>query len=335
MSIGSLTRKIFRGLGTLLFFIAALILLYGMWSLFAYRDISAEDLHQQYGGNVQQVYIDGVNLHYRLDGLPIEPTSVNDTEPTSQAPIVLLIHNHYFNSLMWDGWVAEMQDQFSIIRYDLTSHGFTGPEPNSDYSIERDSFLIEALLAHLGVNKAAIVGSSLGGNIAFYYTAKHPEQVSHLVLVNSGGLKRKQSSGRNAEAIPDWFYKVLYFVPRVAWRSFIEWMAENDAVVTNEVVQQFHSMLRREGNRKAEMRRMASFKSGEPDQILAEITAPVLIQWGEQNPQLPASSVESFKTRLVRSQKVESKIYAGAGHLLPLELPEASAADAAQFIKDE
>ena len=315
-------RGVLRYFSYLCFFLAAIIVLYGVWSAFAYRDISYEALHQRYGGNIEAVYIDGVNLHYRLDGAPI----------ASDKPAVLLIHSHYFNSRMWDDWVAEIGSQMRVIRFDLTSHGFTGAEPNGDYSMERDVFLVHSLLAHLGIDRLALVGSSLGGNIAFHYAASHPEKVTKLVLVNSGGLKREQSSGRNASAIPDWFYRVLYFVPRTAWKAFIEWMAEEDSIASPAFVKEFHDMLRHTGNRKAEMKRMASFRAGEPEQVLAKIEAPVLIQWGEQNPQLPVSSTEVFQSLLLNSAMVKVQTYSGAGHLLPVEKPVASATDAIEFI---
>ena len=36
---------------------------------------------------------------------------------------------------MWDGWAPKLADRFRVIRFDMTGHGLTGPEPNGDYSM--------------------------------------------------------------------------------------------------------------------------------------------------------------------------------------------------------
>lgn len=315
-------RVLLSGLKYLLLTILLLGVAYTVWSMVAYRDLSEQQLVERYGGdNLHHADIDGVKLYYRLDGQPLD-----------SAPVLLLIHSHYFNSSMWDGWVNQLADDFALIRFDMTSHGLTGPEPNGDYSMTRDLELIEGLFGELGVESVAIAGSSLGGNMAFHYAAEHPEQVSHLLLINSGGLKRKQSGRRNAAGIPDWFHRVFYFVPEMAYRRFLEWMVVDDTLITAEFVREFHAMFRRSGNREAEMARMRSFNVGEPDGVLAKVQAPTLILWGAENPQLPATQVERFFGKLSAAQSVTARVYPHAGHLLPVELPTLSANDARHFI---
>lgn len=305
----------------LLLLMLAVLILWLLYAVIAYRDIPYDELKARYGGNVSEVVVDGQPIAVRVDG------DLKDGRPQ-----LLLIHSHYFNSRMWQPWVEQLKGRFTIVRYDLTSHGLTGPELSGDYSMARDQHLLEGLVEQLGMGRFAIAGSSLGGNIAFHYAAEHRAKVSHLLLVNSGGLPKAQSSKRNAEAIPDWFYRLLYLLPESVWRSFIEWMAVNDDVATAAFVTEFHDMLRGTDNRKAEMRRMASFDVGDPQPVLAKISAPVLLQWGQGNPQLPVAQVERFRGLLSGAARVESQIYAGAGHLLPLEQPKASAMDAAAFI---
>lgn len=306
---------------------AALMLLLGaylLYSLIAYRDIPVAELERRYGGdNLHSLDVDGTRLYYRLDGRPL-----------GEAPVMLLVHSHYFNSRMWDGWVGILAEHFSLLRFDMTSHGLTGPDQSDDYSMSRDLELIAALAGHLEIKQMVIAGSSLGGNQAFHYAARHPEQVTHLVLINSGGLKREQSSRRNAESIPPWFYRVFYFVPERAYRAFIEWMVADDAVVTDEFVREFHAMFRREGNRRAELMRMSAYDTGEPLPVLAQVQAPVLILWGRENPQLPVTHVERFTAALIQSPRVVSKVYPGAGHLLPVEKPRDSARDVLGFVVD-
>ncbi len=307
--------------------LAGLIVLaavYGMWSAWAYRDLAPDDVLARYGGdNVHRVELEGQPLYYRLDGPPV-----------GSAPVVLLVHSHYFDSRMFDGWTQVLQQDFTVVRFDMTSHGLTGPDVTNDYSMARSLWLMDGLLSHLGVSKVAVVGSSLGGNMAFHWAAQYPERVSHLVLANSGGLKREQNSKRSAAGIAPWFYRVFYFVPEVAYRKFLQWMIVDDTRVDDGLVEGFHAMFRREGNRQAEMERMRTFDVGNPDPILASVTAPTLLLWGEDNPQLPAALVGDFRQRLSAAERVNSIVYPGVGHVLPLESPHQAANDILNFLQD-
>jgi pimeloyl-ACP methyl ester carboxylesterase len=306
-------RKFAKLLVWLLMIIVLSIGLYALWCAVAYRDIDTAELLEDYGEGVQFAEVGGTTLAYRVDG------DLNDSPPW------VLLHSHYFDSLMWEGVLAELGTQAPVIRYDLTSHGLSGPDTNADYSMARDVELLAGLLDSLGVDSAFVVGSSLGGNIAFNFAAAYPERTEGLVLINSGGMKRQQSSRRNASGIAPWFYRVFYFVPTTAYRAFIQWMVADEAVVSDTLVQRFHRMFRHRGNRQAEMQRMASFDSGEPAQVLTKVTAPTFIVWGKQNPQLPVELAEEFISLLGNAHSVEKVIVDGAGHLLPFEKPAETA----------
>ena len=278
-----------------------------LWSLFAYRDIPVATLEQRYGGgNLARLEVDGTSLAYRVEGA---------------GPDLLLIHSHYFNMRMWDDWLPLLAQYFRVIRFDMTSHGLTGPEAGGNYSMERDLSLILALLDHLDVDRFAVVGSSLGGNMAFHLAGRYSERVEALVLANSGGLPRPGSRG-NQGTIPAWVDYASYLVPGAVFRAFLEWMIIDDSLVTDDQVEEFHAMFRREGNRFAEFSRLRSFEAGDPGGVLAAISAPVLILWGADNPQLPVLQVEKFQALLVNAAVVEVELYPGVGHVIPLEIPD-------------
>jgi pimeloyl-ACP methyl ester carboxylesterase len=299
---------------------AAVILLWVLWSLLAYRDIPVEVLEQRYGDDSLSVIdIEGVPLRYRVEG---------------EGPPLLLIHSHYFNMRMWNDWVTPLAAHFRVIRFDMTSHGLTGPEATQDYSMERDLALILGLLDHLGIDRFSVAGSSLGGNMAFHLAGRYPERVEKLALINSGGIPRKGSRGTQG-TIPAWVDYVSYLVPTAAFRSFLEWMIIDDSLVSDELVEEFHQMFRREGNRFAEFNRLRGFKVGDPTEVLAAVQAPVLIMWGEDNPQLPTSQVGKFEDLLTGAESVQRRIYPGVGHVIPLEIPARGSGDLLVFLVDE
>lgn len=304
-----------RGLGALLVAIAGYAA-YGYW---AWADIPAAEVEAKYGAGTQVALVEGVPLRYRLEGAP-----------AGQAPVLVLIHSHYFEMGMWDSWVAALTPQFTILRYDLPSHGLTGPDPAGVYSVDRDVALLGGLLDQLKLGPVALAGSSMGGTIAFNYAARNPERVQALVLVNSGGLPRAtRPSGRK---IPGWADQVFPLIPPAALRYFLRWMIADDALVTDALAERFITMWRREGNRAAELARLRQYEIGNPDAALAAVRAPVLVLWGELNPQLPVAMAEQFRAKLTQAARVEVKIYPGAAHVLPIEKPAESAADTLAFL---
>ena len=310
-------RFILRGLSWLLGLFLAALILWVCWSLLAYRDIPASELEAIYGGeDLQYLEHDGTRLRYRVAG---------------EGPNLLLIHSHYFNMRMWEDWLPTLTEHFRVIRFDLTSHGLTGRDSRDDYSMERDLDHIEALLEELQVEEFAVLGSSLGGNMAFYLAQRHPERITHLVLANSGGIPRPGSRGTQG-TIPGWVDYVSYLMPTRAFRSFLEWMIVDDSLVTDAQVEEFHRMFRREGNRFAEFNRLRSFEVGDPTDALASIQVPVLLMWGEDNPQLPVAQVDRFLELLVNAPRIDVEIYPGVGHVIPLEIPAAGSDRVRDFL---
>ena len=292
---------------------------YGAWAHWAWGDIPVATLEQRYGGSsLQQVEIDGLPIRYRLQG-------------PADAPVLVLIHNHFLDMGMWDAWVKELDSDFRLLRYDLAGHGLTGPDPSGIYTVDRDVALLAGLLDDLDLERVHLAGSSLGGNIAFHFAAAHPDRVERLVLINSGGLKRP---GSNSEReMPAWADGVFPLVPPVAFHRFLEWMAADKAAITDALRERFVAMFRRAGNRRAELARLRQFDSGEPAPVLARVRAPTLILWGADNPQLPAHLAEEFVARLSGTHATP-RIFPGAGHLLPLEQPARSAATVRQFLQE-
>jgi pimeloyl-ACP methyl ester carboxylesterase len=320
-----LLKKLLKGLSYLLLSLMSVLVLYICVALIAYRDIDPETLEQKYYSQpVQALAVDGVNLRYLDEGL----------RPQAGVPVptLLLLHSHYFSMHMWEAWLAPLSEHYRVIRFDMTSHGLTGPDPSNDYSMARSQQLIEALLTELNVDTLSLVGSSLGGNMAFTYAAQHPDKVEKLVLINSGGLKRKDA---RSGTIPGWVTGIMYLLPEVAFDRFLQWMIADDAVVDAAMVSEFHEMFRRDGNRAAEMNRLRGFDIGDPDQVLAQISAPVLVMWGKDNPQLSWTLSDRFANSLSASSRVEVKVYPNVGHVLPLEIPALAVADVIRFVSGE
>ncbi len=92
---------------------------------------------------------------------------------------MVLLHSGVTDRRMWDPVVPHLTHRFKIIRPDFRGYGETGL-PYEPYTDADD---VAALLDHLDVADAGVVGSSLGGRIALELAMLHPERVRELVLL--------------------------------------------------------------------------------------------------------------------------------------------------------
>ena len=306
-----------RWIGRILGGIVLLLLLGVGYLWFTNRDLPAELVEAKYGGEgLMQADILGVPVAYKVEG---------------EGPPLVLLHSHFFSMRLWQPWVDVLKEHFTVVRYDLTNHGLTGPDPTEDYSRERGMNLLLGLMDHLGYERFHLGGSSTGGAIAWYSAARNPERIDKLILVNAPGMPRVTNKYMDRE-LPGWFGYVLYLLPKDIFRAFLQAPIVDDSLVTDELLTEFHELYRREGNRMGEFHRMRAYDKSDPRPDLALITAPTLIQWGEKNPQLPVEHVSQYEEALTSAASVKSVIYPEVGHVLPIEAPEASARDARDFL---
>lgn len=115
------------------------------------------------------INVNGIRLAYERSG--------------KGTPMVLL-HGYPLDHHLWDDLAPLLADTFDLIIPDL--RGFGGSSTvDSFYAMEDFAGDIAALLDHLGIQKAAIVGHSMGGYVALAFARLHPNRVTGLGLVSS------------------------------------------------------------------------------------------------------------------------------------------------------
>ncbi|MEU7482481.1 alpha/beta fold hydrolase [Streptomyces sp. NPDC042319] len=104
-------------------------------------------------------------------------------EAAGSGPAVVLLHEGMLDLTMWDEqfeWLARAGHR--VIRYDARGHGRSSPV-EGDYAHHED---LRALLAHLGVGRATLIGHSHGARVALDSALAHPDTVAALVLAAPG-----------------------------------------------------------------------------------------------------------------------------------------------------
>ncbi len=116
-------------------------------------------------------------------------------------PPVLLIHGMINSSRHWRDVATRLADSYTLIAPDLIGHGDSAT-PRGDYSIGAHAASIRDLLTAIGVERASVVGHSLGGGIAMQFFYQFPQRTERLALVSSGGLGAEVSPLLRGAALP-------------------------------------------------------------------------------------------------------------------------------------
>ena len=116
-------------------------------------------------------------------------------------PPVVLIHGMVNSSRHWREVALGLADRYTVIAPDLIGHGDSAT-PRGDYSLGAHAACIRDLLAVLGVDRATIVGHSLGGGVAMQFFYQFPQRTERLVLVSSGGLGHEVSPLLRSATLP-------------------------------------------------------------------------------------------------------------------------------------
>jgi pimeloyl-ACP methyl ester carboxylesterase len=100
---------------------------------------------------------------------------------------LLLIHGMAGSSATWNAIIPQLSKKYRVIAPDLLGHGMSA-KPRGDYSLGAFAVFLRDLLDELGVDRATVVGQSLGGGIAMQFTHQHRDYCERLALIGSGGL---------------------------------------------------------------------------------------------------------------------------------------------------
>jgi pimeloyl-ACP methyl ester carboxylesterase len=118
-----------------------------------------------------------------------------------EGPAIVLIHGMLNSSSHWQSVALNLARDYTVIAPDLIGHGDSAA-PRGDYSLGAHAASIRDLLAAVGVERATLVGHSLGGGVAMQFFYQFPQRVERLVLVSSGGLGQEVSPMLRTAALP-------------------------------------------------------------------------------------------------------------------------------------
>ena len=251
-------------------------------------------------------------------------------------PPLLLIHGTASSLHTWEGWAKALRGQRRVISFDLPGFGLTGPfegayEPDNYHGDTYARFVLDLMQA-LKIERAIIVGNSLGGEVAWRTAAMAPERVAGLVLVDAVGPRF------TPQAVP-----VAFQLARVPLLNKLGEVVLSRALVaeglrsvygdptrvSEALIDRHFQLALREGNRRALGLRVRQMVNGEHEERLNTLKQPTLLIWGERDRLVPPSVGEDFARRIAGSQLV---VLPGLGHVPQEEDPARSLVPVKAFL---
>jgi pimeloyl-ACP methyl ester carboxylesterase len=156
-----------------------------------------------------------------------------DVAPTGPANgrTVIFHHGGYYYSWYWENQIRALSEEgYRVIAKDRLGWGKSS-KPEIPYSINLWASNTARLMDHLGIEQAALVGHSIGGQMVTRFAFLYPERITHLVTVNQVGLTDSRN-GRGFEPLtgdiesnPD-MQEVYGGLLRWADRNYVAWRPE-------------------------------------------------------------------------------------------------------------
>ena len=256
-----------------------------------------------------EVVVGGMALRYRWDGPPA-------------GPVVVLSNSLGTSAAVWGPQVQALAPYARVLRYEHRGHG-GAPADTGPYTIDALGADLVGLLDALGVERASLAGLSLGGMVAMWVAAHHPERVGHLALCcTAAELPPPESWAARAAAVRA--EGVVSLLDTLLGRWFTPGFVERRPDVAALVADMLGAVT-------AEGYAGCCDAIGAMDQrhALGSIVAPTLVLAGAGDPVTPPEMALGLVQAIPGASLV---VVAGAAHLATLEQPAAVSAALADHL---
>lgn len=251
------------------------------------------------------VTVDGNRVHYVEQG---------------DGPALVLLHGLGKSSADWEESVLPLlARRWRVVAIDFLGMGLSERSESFAYGWELWSGQVASTLDALGIDRADVVGHSLGGTVAVVLAARHPERVKRLVLVGS------------AQSVP-WYF-IAWLTPglgELLLGSVPVW-GEQPRFSESHHERAFQAY-RIRGTRRALLRysRGSPFEAARLAAAFSSLDLPILQLHGTHDDEVPHGAAVGLHEKLSTSQLVS---FARGSHYLMFDSPECFVAELSRFLE--
>lgn len=240
-------------------------------------------------------------------------------------PTVILLHGLGGSTQVWQLNVAALAEKYHVVVPDQIGFG-KSDKPLVNYRIRTYVDFLDQFCKQLKIERASLVGNSMGGWIAAAFAAAFPDRVDKLVLVDAAGYKPPKDLdtrtfyGLNPTTregmkvlVAKVFYNKLFLTDVAIDQAIAARLAAGDGYTINSITE---SIIRGE-----------DFL----DDAVKTIKRPTLLIWGRQDGLVPLAEGEHFNRDISGSKLV---VFDQCGHMPQIEKPAEFNAAVLKFLSE-
>jgi pimeloyl-ACP methyl ester carboxylesterase len=249
-------------------------------------------------------------------------------------PAVVLVHGFGSSLYTWKDVIPALAARHDVIALDLP--GFGESERPPDLAFADLPRAVVGLMNVLGIERAALVGNSMGGAAAALVAATEAGRVSHLVLIDAAGFNlAPRARPGMVRLASSWAAPVLQLLPgkRLFVEAALRQVFHDDSLVTRERVAEYLAPAQRAGSFVAlrSLGRSLGASTAEFEDALAAVRAPTLVVWGDDDRWIPSPDADRFVAAIPGARKV---LIPACGHVPQEEKPAEVAQLIAEFLAE-
>ncbi len=261
---------------------------------------------------------------------------LRDEGPRDDPLPLVLVHGTSSSLHTWEGWVKGLKDRRRVISFDLPAFGLTGPfsgrYAGRPYEGDEYARFVLDLMDRLKVQRFAIGGNSLGGDVAWRVALLGRDRVERLILVDAAGEPFTPESfplGWRLARVPGLRWLVEETLPRALVAQGVATAYGHPERITPALVDRYFELTLREGNRKALVQRLASWVPGVDAGRIKGLTLPTLVLWGGRDRLIPPATAQLFVRDIAGAKLV---MFDDLGHVPQEEDPVRTLVPVKEFL---
>jgi len=245
---------------------------------------------------------------------------------------VVLIHGNPSNTYSWRKVIAPLAQRYRVHAIDLPGYGFSDkPDDPARYTTEALADDVIHYMDTVGIERAVLVGNSMGGHVASEAAILHRDRVSGLVLVDASGLPGLPGYPL-ATRMAGWpvIGPLLRALPaRGRVRDGLRNAVYDPSQITEADVDAYYAPLRSAGGMNAFIARMHQQVADERGARVHTIAAPTLVISGDSDRVIPPAIAQRYHELIAGSDLL---LIPQTGHLPQEERPDETVAAIVRWI---
>jgi 4,5:9,10-diseco-3-hydroxy-5,9,17-trioxoandrosta-1(10),2-diene-4-oate hydrolase len=262
----------------------------------------------------------GMNLHY-----------LEFNSDVDQVGTVIFIHGSGPGASGWSNFKKNVnalsETGYRVIVIDIPGYGQTSKPTDAIYNLDFFTHYLDEFLVQKNITQAILIGNSLGGAIAIGYALDHPDKVSHLILMATGGIEEREIyfATEGIQAMVKYPMGSPEFTKEVLG-ELLKLLVFDPKHVTQELIDERWQILQTQN---AQV--LASMQIPNLTDRLQELSIPILGFWGYEDKFCPISGAHTI---ISHCNDARMNMLSQCGHWVMIEHSEYFNNQCIQFLRD-